>query len=251
MDGKKKVLVYPCGTEIGLEIYRAVSHAKQYELYGGSSSYDHGRFVYERHIDNLPFIKDDSNEEEIHLFNQMIIDHHFDYIYPAMDGVIAVFAKYRCCLDAVVLAPAYETAAVTRSKEKTYALLDGVIPLPRIYATPSEVRGFPVFMKPIVGQGSVGTKLIKDEQALIHSGWEQGKYLLLEYLPGTEYTVDCFTNGSGELIYARGRGRRRIKNGISVNAVFVEDEMFQVLSTHTCSRKVLGSFSLKRLWMVR
>ena len=46
---------------------------------------------------------------------------------------------------------------------------------------------------------------------------------MLEYLPGKEYTVDCFTNLSGKLIFARGRGRNRIKLGISVNTEPVDE----------------------------
>jgi hypothetical protein len=89
---KKRVLVYPCGTEIGLEIYRAVNKSIHFELIGGSSTYDHGRFVYENHIDGLPFITDNSSEEEIDKFNKILIEHKIDYIYPAMDGVLFKFA---------------------------------------------------------------------------------------------------------------------------------------------------------------
>ena len=83
-------------------------------------------------------------------------------------------------------------------------------------------------MKPAVGQGARGTKLIQDAQSLAQCGWESGKHLLLEYLPGNEFTIDCFTNAAGKLVYARGRGRRRIRDGISVNTLFVENEKFQL-----------------------
>ena len=47
---KKKVLVFPCGSEIGLELHRALGKAKEVVLYGASSVSDHGEFVYENHI---------------------------------------------------------------------------------------------------------------------------------------------------------------------------------------------------------
>ena len=101
----KKILVYPCGTEIGLEIYKSLCFSTHYELYGGSSSYDHGRFVYTNHIDGLPFINDTSTSSEVSRFNEMIKDYSFDFIYPAMDGVINIFAKYRKYLSPIRIAP--------------------------------------------------------------------------------------------------------------------------------------------------
>jgi len=41
--------------------------------------------------------------------------------------------------------------------------------------------------------------------------------LLLEYLPGSEWTIDCFSDRHGSLRFQAARGRNRISNGISVN----------------------------------
>ena len=55
---KKNVLVFPCGSEVGFEIYRSVNLSTHFNLYGGSSVSDHGQFVYENYIDNIPFVTD-------------------------------------------------------------------------------------------------------------------------------------------------------------------------------------------------
>ena len=47
----KKVLVFPCGSEIGLEIYRSLKYNKDFELIGGASVNDHGEFIYENYIE--------------------------------------------------------------------------------------------------------------------------------------------------------------------------------------------------------
>ncbi len=220
----KKILVYPCGTEIGLEIYKAIHNSIHYTLYGGSSSYDHGRFVYENHIDNLPFIKDQSSADEIIDFNEKVKEYGFDYIYPAMDGVLTVFSKYRELLDPIVIAPDYETTCVTRSKKTSYGLFEGILPIPFEYTGKEMVNRFPIFVKPAVGQGSGGAQLVNAQEQLDAIS-EEGM-LFLEYLPGKEYTIDCFTNQDGKLIYARGRERKRIKGGISVNAIFCDRPEF-------------------------
>ena len=227
---KKKVLVYPCGTEIGLEVYRSLCYSTHYELWGGSCSYDHGRFVYGNHIDELPFITDMSTEEDIREFDAKIAAYGFDFIYPVMDGVITVFSKFRDCLTPVVIAPDYAATQVTRSKAKTYELLADTVSVRKVYPSKDEIAGYPVFKQHDVGQGSSGTLKIEDESQLFDSFFTDGRSMILEYLPGEEFTIDCLTNSKGELVYARARGRRRIKGGISVNAVFVDRPEFRELA---------------------
>jgi hypothetical protein len=54
--------------------------------------------------------------------------------------------------------------------------------------------------------------------------------LILEYLPGPEYTVDCFSDRERGLLYAGPRERLRVRNGISVTSTFVPTEEFLPLA---------------------
>lgn len=224
---KSKVLVYPCGTEIGLEVYRSLCYSTHYEVWGGSCSYDHGRFVFDRHVDNLPFITDKSTPEEISEFNAAIEKYNFDFVYPVMDGVITIFSKYRDLIRPVVVAPDYSATQVTRSKRYTYDVLKGIVKTPAIYSNVYAISSYPVFLKPDVGQGSRGVQLIKSPEQATTIHFRDKSNIVMEYLPGDEYTVDCLTGVDGELIYVRARGRRRIKGGISVNAVFDDRPIFR------------------------
>jgi len=224
---KKNVLVYPCGTEIGLEIYRSTKNSIHYNVIGGSSTYDHGRFVFENHIDNLPFITDNSDEAEIKKFNEIIKSHKIDFIFPAMDGVIYKFAEYKHLFDGKVICSDFETLKITRSKQNTYKFFQDKLLTPKLYKGIEDVEQYPVFIKPDVGQGSVGARKIKNKEELsFYLSETDKKMLIMENLPKDEYTVDCFTNNSGELIFAQGRKRKRIKGGISVNAIKTDDERF-------------------------
>ena len=238
---KKRVLVYPCGTEIGLEIYRALRYTNEYEIIGGADGYDHGRFVFDNLICGLPFIKDNSSEADVKAFENAISEYNIDFIYPAMDGVIAVFAKYRDIFREILIIADTATAEMCRSKKKTYSVLKDVIDVPRIYASVEEVNEFPVFVKPDQGQGSVGARKIENLESL--KTVDFCKNVVMEYLPGKEYTVDCFTNAEGTLIYAKGRGRKRIKSGISVNAVFDDNPQFMIIA-----QKINSAISQKGGW---
>lgn len=227
---KKKVLVYPCGTEIGLEIYKAANNSIHFELFGGSSSYDHGRFVYNKHIEGLPFITDVSTQNEIMDFIGMIEEYKFDLIYPAMDGVIYAFSKYKSLFPCKIITPEFETVAVIRSKQKTYERFRGILNVPNLYTKLPEDIKYPLFIKPNIGQGSMGVRVIRCMEELdFYYTKSNGNedILLMEYLPGDEYTVDCFTNNDGKLVYFGPRGRKRVKNGISVNCICAEDPLFE------------------------
>ena len=67
---------------------------------------------------------------------------------------------------------------------------------------------------------------------------------ILEYLPGKEYTVDCFTDKEGHLLYSAARKRCRVKDGISVNTVFVkEQEEFK-----TIAKKINSEIVFRGAW---
>lgn len=219
-----KILVYPYSTEIAFEIYHALFYVKNVILFGGASDYNnHGLFVFKNIVFDLPFISDDSTEEDIRAFEKKISSYNFDIIYPAMDGVIYKFAQFRNLFKENVIVPDFETASITRSKAKTYQVLKDCVPLPVQYKTIEEVQSYPVFVKPEVGQGSVGAKKI-DAKEELQTALEKSKDLLvLEYLPGEEYTVDCFTNCKGELVSVSPRKRLRMKNGISMACESVEE----------------------------
>jgi predicted ATP-grasp superfamily ATP-dependent carboligase len=227
----KNVLIFPCGSEIGLELYKSLRFSTHFNLVGGSSSGDHGMYVYENYISDLPYVGDEDFIEKI---NNVISDNHIDFIFPAHDSVVLKLAEEAAAgnLGCEVVTSSAETCAVSRSKAQTYKSLKGVVPTPKVFGSIDEleVDAFPVFLKPDVGQGSKGTFIAKSREDVAFYTAKDPSLLLLEYLPGIEYTIDCFTDRNGELLFSEGRVRNRISNGISVNSSAVEDERFTELA---------------------
>ena len=60
MVKKINVLVFPCGSEIGLEVHRSLEYSAHVELVGANSVEDHGKFLYKNYISDLPFYDDPS-----------------------------------------------------------------------------------------------------------------------------------------------------------------------------------------------
>ena len=225
---KINVLVFPCGSEIGLEIHRSVCFSTHFSLIGASSADDHGRFVYERYISDIPFVTDDTFPTAI---ARVVRDHEIGLIIPAHDSVVLALAKLadRDGLGCKLVTSPLGTCEIARSKTATYEKLGEVVPVPATYDELSAAP-YPLFLKPDVGQGSKGTFLAADAEAAASHFSRDPSLLFLEYLPGPEFTVDCFTTGTRELLYSQGRSRARISNGISVRSEPVDDERFQALA---------------------
>lgn len=231
-DSMKNVLVFPCGSEIGLEIHNALKYSKDFKLYGGSSVDDHGRFVYENYIPDIPFIDD---ERLLPFLEEVIEKYGIDLIYPAHDDVVLKLSELEEDLDAHVVVSNSETCDVCRSKSRTYEFFKEFDFVPKTYGislesfndlshVKKETEGeFPIFLKPDVGQGAKGVAIANNIDDLKHHFTENPGLIAVEYLPNEEYTIDCFS-ANGKLLYCEKRQRIRIKDGISVSAVTVETE---------------------------
>ena len=220
---KKNILVFPCGSEIALEVYRAVNHSTHFNLIGANSIDDHGQFVFENYIGGLPFITDPDFLEK---FRQVVRDNNIDAVYPAMDAVIELLKSNEDFLGCKVVSSPIETTQICLSKSKTYKVLENVVKVPKTFTADELViagEPFPVFAKPDIGYGSRGAKKISSVEDLKAHLALYPSCILSEFLPGKEYTVDCFSSHNGDLLFAAARERCRIMNGISVNTKPVKE----------------------------
>ncbi|HBI33708.1 MAG TPA: carbamoylphosphate synthase large subunit short form [Candidatus Moranbacteria bacterium] len=218
----KNVLVFPCGSEIGLEIGRSLEFSKDFNLYGASSVDDHGLFVYENYISKIPFVEDDNFIDAI---CEVVKKYKIDFIFPAHDSVVLNLSQNQERIGAIVVTSPFKTCKICRSKKDTYELFKNIIDTPIVFNIEDNLK-FPIFLKPNIGQGSKGTFKANNIEEVRFSIRRDASLMLLEYLPGKEYTIDCFTNKEGVLLFAQGRERVRVSNGISVNSRLENNEIF-------------------------
>lgn len=211
----KNILVFPAGTEISFEIANALKYSKFVRLIGGTSADDHAEFVYGTLVKGFPYIHE---ERFLDYLNRVIDEYAIDWIYPAHDSACVWCSEHREEIHAGVIVTDSETVRICRSKKETYRVLAGETFIPRTYESPDEVDAYPVFVKPSVGQGSQGARKIDSRAELERALAQDATLVICEYLPDTEYTVDCFTDRHGELRVAKLRDRQRIRAGISVRS---------------------------------
>jgi predicted ATP-grasp superfamily ATP-dependent carboligase len=184
-------------------------------LFGMSSVDDHGRYVYENYLPGCPYVTDDRFIDHV----KMVIEqHNIDVVYPANDAVLRKLKGHEWELCKVI-GPSIRTTAICNSKAETYKELKDIVKVPEIFP-----EGYPVFIKPDVGHSGIGCQKANSGAQVI-ARFNPVTDIVVEYLPGREYTVDCFADQ-----YAEGRERKRINNGIATATGIVKDDRFQAMA---------------------
>lgn len=221
------ILVFPCGSEIGLEVFESLKFTKDINLIGGSSVSDHGKFTFKKYYGNFPFVND---KKFIPFVKKFVKDKKINFIYPCMDSVLYMLKKHEKEINCKILTSDLQTTEICLSKEKTYEKLKNIIPIPKCYKNIECVKNYPVYLKPKIGYGTRNHFLAKTKEEAEVFLKNNKNYLILEYLNGKEYTIDCFTDKKNNLIFINGRERARITNGISTNIKITNNKNFKLIA---------------------
>lgn len=219
-----KLLIFPCGSEIGIEIYNSLYYKKEIQLIGGSSVDDYGKIIFENFV-HIPYITDSSFDEEL---KKIIIENGVDFIIPTNEISLLKINQIQDLQNKIISHP-IETIKICAEKKITYQKLKDHIKVPQIYSI-DEIKKYPVFSKPNIGHSGINCFKINNKDDLIYVQQKYPDNLFVEYLPGSEYTIDCFTDFESNLIFISPRKRNRIINGISASTVRINDPRFNEIA---------------------
>jgi len=238
----RNVLIFPGGTEPGMEIARALKGCKEVRLFAASNgAANHAPFVYARHA----ITPDVFTEGWLDALNALCRDWAIDVVYPAHDDVAEALVRERAQVAAQVIAAPAGVFTVTRSKRATLALFADAIPTPAILDTTAALP-FPAFVKPDHGYGGQGAVRV-DSAAQLQSALERAADpLVLEYLPGREFTVDCFSDRERGVLFAGGRTRERIRMGTAMRSSSAGAELDALFLEH--ARIIQARLPLHGAW---
>ena len=247
MDKNISVLVLPCGAENALEIHLALKDVLNIKLFGASGKDDHGSYVFKNYIGSMPYI---NNNNFIFRLNEIIDENNIDIIIPTHEDVVLKLAESAGQIKAKIAIPGLEQSIISRSKKKTYELFKDHFFCPKVYNKLEEIKEFPIFAKPDAGQGSKGAMLIYENNINQLSNELHKDYVLCEFLPGEEITIDCFTDKNGVLRFVGPRKRERVFSGISVRSftIALTEEIENVAKVISSKMKMNGLwyFQLKK-----
>lgn len=239
-------MVFPCGAESALEIHIALKDVMNMRLVGASGREDHGRMVYENYYGGFPNIADSNFIEEL---NKLIERESIDLILPTHDTILVFMAKNADKIKTRIAVPSLRVAEICRSKKKIYDLFKDRDFCPIVFKSIEDIEEYPVYIKLDEGQGSKGAFILKSRKPYDEL-LDPENYVITEFLPGEELTIDCFTDRHGVLQFVGPRVRKRVFDGVCVNSVTVDatDEIKKIGKIVSDRIGIRGSwyFQLKR-----
>lgn len=224
--GNMRILVWPGTTEIGREVARSLRDDRTIEVLGAGTKSHEGDLVF-RETYLLPNVKTGSFVW-LDALQRLIEVAKIDFVYPAHDDVGFALAGTEFVQAGRVIGSPVKTVITCRSKARTYEALKGKVRVPG-YGVYPNYAGFnlPAFVKPDAGQGSQGTAVVDDWKTLMtavnRAREVSPEVLVCEYLPGTEFTIDCFSTRGRGLQWFQVRSRDQTRAGISVHTSRVKD----------------------------
>lgn len=208
---KINVLIFPAGAENALEVFRAIRNSVHINALAASSRDDISGLIYDQPVLSVPEMNAPDFLERL---NELIDVNSIDVIFPTHDSAALFLAENADRISARIPNSDLQTNLVCRHKAHTYELFRGEQFCPDMLDPTVDEPEFPLFAKPDVGQGSKGVRMVQDREELEAVQREPGM-LVLEYLPGREYTIECFTDSEGRLLFVGTRERVEVRMGIS------------------------------------
>lgn len=221
---KKNILIYPAGSENSINIYNSLKYNIHFELFGASMVDNHAGYIFdeEHYFEGDLSIK---NEKFFDIFNNMLDSFKIDFIIPTHDEVVTFLMENENRIKAKICCSPLETTKIANDKKLTYETFKNYLFAPQIYRNEKDEKiEYPVFLKPIHGVGGKGTHKVENKEELIRLTSKNKDLLICEYLPGEEYTIDCFTDRFGSLKFCGARTRERITSGITYHSKKVDDD---------------------------
>lgn len=222
---KTNVLIFPCGSQSGLDIYNALKFNVHFNIFGVSGQKDHSSFIFQNDRIDVSTKYYITNDSFLNYLNDIIMHWNIEYIIPTHD-IIARFLQEKAKeINATIVCSPLETTRVAENKLLMYEKLKDEYYFPKVYDVNSNCIEFPVFLKPNISAGGKGTRAVFDKNELetVKNSMDTiNGYLAYEFLPGKEYTVDCFTDRKGKLLFVGPRTRERVTNGITYHSTRVK-----------------------------
>jgi carbamoyl-phosphate synthase large subunit len=173
--------------------------------------------------------------------------HRIDVLVPTVDSELVPLAEARESFAAlgtkIVLASA-ETLRICLDKWTLHQRCRDAVRVPHSVLAdgafdPTGIE-LPVIVKPRVGSGSRGIRLIQRLEALERIECD-GTLLVQEHLPGTEHSLDVLARSDGQVIAVVPRSRLKVDSGIAITGRTVHDHGLETIGRQVAERIGLTS----------
>ena len=214
---RTNVMIFGGGGYSAVETYFSLKHNLRFYPSMAGSYDNHARYISNDAIIDLPFTYEENFIEKL---NECIDQNNIKFIIPSHDSGALSLMENQSKIHAIVVCSCLETTRICRYKSLTYKVLAGLDFIPKTYTYEDAV--FPLFAKDDEGQGGRNAYKINNRDELEKLKESSISYVLCEYLPGRELTIDCFTDRHGKIRFVQPRYRERLMNGITARTSNVD-----------------------------
>jgi hypothetical protein len=241
------LLIFPCGAISAIEIHNSFKDEKNINTFLANSTNLNNKLYYKKKIIKLPNI-----DSKIFLIsiNKIIKKYKINYLYPSTDIVAYFLKKNQKKLFCKILTHNLKTLSICNDKIKTYDFFTSkkMDFLPK--KINKKVFKFPIFVKKKISHSSIDAHKInnRNEYDIFFLFKNEDEYLITEYLPGSEFTIDCFTRNR-KLIFKMIRARKRTLGGISVeNEIILDSNNYLSRNINIIAQKINNLLIFKGVW---
>jgi carbamoyl-phosphate synthase large subunit len=156
-------------------------------------------------------------------------------VIPTVDAELRPLAAARRSFEDAgigLMLPPEHALSVTLDKLALARTCDGVVTVPRTELLSEELSPdewtYPVIVKPRTGSGSRDITAIVSAEELKTMG-PSPDFIVQEYLPGEEYSIDMLADARGRVVAGVPRVRARVDSGVSVAGRTLHDRELEQL----------------------
>ncbi len=176
--------------------------------------------------DNKLIVPEIKNINYIPVLKDYCVNNCIDVLIPTIDTDLVLLAKNTeqfIGTHVLVSAPSFVEACM--NKEITAELFKkSDLEIPQEINVIDNNISFPVHIKPKNGSSSINAYIVRNRDELDLYTKVVNDYLIQQYIKGTEYTVDTFSDFSGQPIFITPRIRLAVRSGEVLKTVISQND---------------------------
>ena len=224
MNRTKRILITSAGGLVGTFLIKHFREMDNYYLVGTDMS---GYVPLKEKLNAYYLVMPNISKGYLEAIKSIIEKERIEIIIPVSSYDIEIYSKKsvrELLKPAKMLLIDYDFHKILHNKEKCSQFLSQFgIAVPKFYFDKREII-FPCILKPDESSGSKDVKYLEKEEDFLYWKKRIKNYTLSEYLDGTEYTVDCLFDNSGQCLGYNARERVKINSGGAVVSKCVKEE---------------------------
>lgn len=216
IKGSYTILLTSAGGLTGTYLFKHLKQNSQYQIVAIDMTEINPLKKWADAFYKVPAVKD---KDYLAVLKEIITKEKIDIIIPVTSYDVDFLSKKSVQQEldgAKMLVMDYEYHSILHNKESCYKYLSSLgINVPLIYREIHEAV-LPCILKPRKGSGSKNTIKIQSIEDYEYWSKRVDDYLLVEYIDGKEYTVDCLFDKNGKCLGANVRERVKTNGGGAV-----------------------------------